>query len=319
MARYFVLQDKVLDTELPILLDEAGNQVQLEPKIHQLLLYFCQHPQQVVSRDEIIQHINKGVVVSDNAVNKMVAKARQMLQDDPKNPRFIKTIPKQGYCFVAGAVLSSTAKLGGAISANSHKTKWGLLVSIPFVLIALLLLLFRDPEPPALLNSKIVPMTNQQGVEFAPNLSPNGEMLAYVRHSPQLGIHQWWLSDTGSSTAGLALPINNKLSPIAWYPDSERLLYVEYEGDSCQVKRLNIVGAELASESVFDCGKQVISQLLLAPDDKSFYFVMRESFEDPWLIYFYDASSGLSLLIEQPEAVAFGNYSIDLSPQQDKL
>ena len=110
--RYIHIQDIVVDSQLPLIIIE-GNEISLEPKQHALLLLFIEHANQVVSRDQIINEVNQGIIVSDNAVNKMVANLRQLLKDNPKSPQFIKTIPKQGYCFIASCTRQESLMTSG--------------------------------------------------------------------------------------------------------------------------------------------------------------------------------------------------------------
>ena len=59
--------------------------IQLEPMMVELLRYFCQHPDQIVSKETLIEHVWLGRIVSDNAVSKLITKLRKVLNDDPKN------------------------------------------------------------------------------------------------------------------------------------------------------------------------------------------------------------------------------------------
>ncbi|MDJ0957889.1 MAG: winged helix-turn-helix domain-containing protein [Arenicellales bacterium] len=73
----------------------------LEPKAMALLLYMAQRPGSVVSRQELEREIWRGMVVGYDALNNTVAKLRKAFKDDPKNPRFIQTVPKVGYRLIA--------------------------------------------------------------------------------------------------------------------------------------------------------------------------------------------------------------------------
>jgi tetratricopeptide (TPR) repeat protein len=66
----------------------------------QVLLYFLQHPGVLITKDELTDAIWKHSYVSDNALVQCIAEIRRALEDDPKNPRFIKTMPRIGYRFL---------------------------------------------------------------------------------------------------------------------------------------------------------------------------------------------------------------------------
>ncbi|HEY0680747.1 MAG TPA: winged helix-turn-helix domain-containing protein [Steroidobacter sp.] len=81
----------------------GGKVVDLEPQVFALLALLVENGERLVSKDEIIEKVWDGRVVSDAAVASRVKTARQALGDDGKSQRFIKTIHGQGYRFVEKA------------------------------------------------------------------------------------------------------------------------------------------------------------------------------------------------------------------------
>lgn len=73
----------------------------VQPKVMEVLTYLCAKAEQVVSSDELIQACWPNQYISDSPVHKCIAQIRKVLSDDPKTPRFIKTVPKKGYVFIA--------------------------------------------------------------------------------------------------------------------------------------------------------------------------------------------------------------------------
>jgi DNA-binding winged helix-turn-helix (wHTH) protein len=61
---------------------------------------------QLVTRDQIIERIwGKDVFLdTDNSINAAIRKIRQVLKDNPEQPRFVQTITGRGYRFIAPAV-----------------------------------------------------------------------------------------------------------------------------------------------------------------------------------------------------------------------
>jgi tetratricopeptide (TPR) repeat protein/DNA-binding winged helix-turn-helix (wHTH) protein len=92
------------DYELDIVrgcLLRQGQELPLRYQSFQLLLYFVEHPETLISKDELAAAIWSDTSVTDNALVQCVAEIRRELNDDPRNPRFIKTFPKVGYRFIA--------------------------------------------------------------------------------------------------------------------------------------------------------------------------------------------------------------------------
>ena len=79
----------------------SGQPVAVEPQVFELILLLIQNADRMVSKDEIIQQVWNGRIVSEAAVASRVKSARQVLGDDGKAQRVIKTIHGRGFRFVA--------------------------------------------------------------------------------------------------------------------------------------------------------------------------------------------------------------------------
>lgn len=66
-----------------------------------LLLCLAEHAGQVVSIDELLEHVWTGVIVTSDSVYQAVTSLRRLLGDDPKRPLYIATVPRLGYRMVA--------------------------------------------------------------------------------------------------------------------------------------------------------------------------------------------------------------------------
>lgn len=89
-----------LDTKTQ-LLHQNGESIRLQPRIYALLLYFLNNPDRVVSRQELFEALWPGVIVEDSALRLAINSLRNTLQDRKKPPRYIQTIFKQGFRFLA--------------------------------------------------------------------------------------------------------------------------------------------------------------------------------------------------------------------------
>ena len=92
----------------------GGAPVRLEPQVFALLALLVANGERLVSKDEIVEKVWDGRVVSDAAVASRVKSARQALGDDGSAQKYIKTIHGQGYRFVgeARAARSGATVLG---------------------------------------------------------------------------------------------------------------------------------------------------------------------------------------------------------------
>jgi predicted ATPase/DNA-binding winged helix-turn-helix (wHTH) protein len=87
-------------------LRRAGRVLKLERIPVELLLLLVEARGQLVTRDQIIERIwGKDVFLdTDNSINAAIRKIRQVLKDNPEQPRFVQTITGRGYRFIATVV-----------------------------------------------------------------------------------------------------------------------------------------------------------------------------------------------------------------------
>jgi DNA-binding response OmpR family regulator len=77
-----------------------GEELDLTPKALILLEYLMTHPDELVTRERLLDVVwGWDYPVGSRAVDTRVAELRRALQDDAANPRYIETVPGQGYRF----------------------------------------------------------------------------------------------------------------------------------------------------------------------------------------------------------------------------
>ena len=84
-------------------LRRAGQPVRLARIPMELLLLLVEQPGQLVTREQIAERVwGKDVFLDiDNGINAVIRRIRQVLEDDPEQPRFIQTVVGRGYRFIA--------------------------------------------------------------------------------------------------------------------------------------------------------------------------------------------------------------------------
>jgi len=66
-----------------------------------VLICLLEHHGQLVSKDALATEIWQNTAVTDNALAQCIAEIRKALGDGSRNPRYIRTVSKSGYCFIA--------------------------------------------------------------------------------------------------------------------------------------------------------------------------------------------------------------------------
>jgi two-component system, OmpR family, response regulator len=89
-----------LDTTARHLLDAEGTVVALSGAEYRLLRTFVDHPQRVLSRDQLL-NLTQGrdADLFDRSIDLLVSRLRQRLGDDARDPAYIKTVRSEGYVF----------------------------------------------------------------------------------------------------------------------------------------------------------------------------------------------------------------------------
>src|ERR1700751_1884073 len=84
-------------------LKRHGIPVKLQEQPFRILTFLLERPGNIISREELCTRLwPEGTYVEfDGSLNTALMKLRAVLNDDPENPRFVETVPKKGYRFIA--------------------------------------------------------------------------------------------------------------------------------------------------------------------------------------------------------------------------
>jgi len=98
-------------------LRSGGSVVAMEPQVFDLLVHLIRRREHVVSRDELIESIWGGRIVSESALSSASTPLRCAIGDSGTEQRLIKTLPRKGVRFVGE--VREERKPSEALSANS--------------------------------------------------------------------------------------------------------------------------------------------------------------------------------------------------------
>ncbi len=131
-------------------LSRDGELLPLAPQPSRVLAFLAANPGRTVTREEIQRHVwSDEHVEADLGLNSCIKKIRAQLGDDPRSPRFIRTVPRRGYRFVAPVEQPGSSREHHTAVEPSHP-RLRLVVAVGAVLIlatAIVLQVRRDPLP----------------------------------------------------------------------------------------------------------------------------------------------------------------------------
>ena len=163
--RYTALEERTLerfrvgDVEVDraaYLLTYDGQTREVEPRAMDVLCYLVEHRDRVVTNDELMEALWEGAVVTPNAVARVITQLRRALDDDARNPRYIKTLVRSGYRLIAPVDVDTAAPV-------AERGKAAAIGAVALVLLLVGVWALRstgvDPEP----SIAVLPFANMTG------------------------------------------------------------------------------------------------------------------------------------------------------------
>ncbi len=87
-----------LNTAARHLIDSTGLVVPLSAAEYRLLTFFLHHPQQVLTREQLVEHIaSRSPDIYDRSLDAQISRLRSKLRDNARNPEIIRTMRGDGY------------------------------------------------------------------------------------------------------------------------------------------------------------------------------------------------------------------------------
>jgi TolB-like protein/DNA-binding winged helix-turn-helix (wHTH) protein len=80
---------------------KGGESKKITPRAFEVLNYLIEHRERVVEKQELFEQIWKESFVGDNSLTRAIKEIRQVIGDSADAPRYIETVPKRGYRFIA--------------------------------------------------------------------------------------------------------------------------------------------------------------------------------------------------------------------------
>lgn len=216
----------------------GGEAIPLEPKAFDLLVYLIEHRNRLVTKDELLDGLWPGTFVTPNVLTRAVAQLRKGLGDDAHEARYIETVSKRGYRFIAAVTLvSGHAPPDVAppewltpppIPGPPAKTRRSLVPLAAVVLMAVAataaLVWSRTPVAKDGGTPSIRRLTTRSGYNAAPALSPDGRAVVYA--SDATGNLELYLVGLASGSAEMALTKDGgQNTQPAWSPDGQWIAY----------------------------------------------------------------------------------------------
>src|SRR5262245_27356037 len=118
--RFYEFGNFRLDPDAKTLTCES-QPVSVTPKVFDTLQVFVEHAGRLLEKEELMQRVWQGRFVEESNLTFNIKMLRRALHDDAQQPRFIETVPRRGYRFIA-EVKEYPAVVEGAVTAKGVET-----------------------------------------------------------------------------------------------------------------------------------------------------------------------------------------------------
>lgn len=290
-------------------LRKSGVRIKLQDRPFQILAVLLERPGEVVTREELEKRLWPADTFVDfeHGMNTAITKLRQALSDEADNPRFIETLPRRGYRFVApvsfggngqsleqpeaSASVEANSSLSSSPSSASASPLLGHFHLRSVIWIAALLFLCGLGTASWFFYLRPAPRTSWSEVRIAPlnglpheadvSFSPDGSQVAFVwSGDPQA--HQRnhiYLSQIGAgSPRRLTTSEWWELAPV-WSPDGRYIAFMRFS-EGHNEDGIYIASSLGGSERrVYPIGEQQYTtrEIDWSPDGKYLTFAERKS------------------------------------------
>lgn len=342
--RYLEFNHITIDTQNQLLIRD-GESIILAPKVYDLLLFFCKNPARIITKDELMDEVWTGTLVTENAISRTLVKVRKALGDDPKNPKFIITVPRKGYRMVTEFsandkcqsqdqnTIDQTRQNKENItltplfsSLHGYKIKqkktlitwFGIFCTLLIVVAGYYFSVLQDIE--IIATKQLKPLTREIADEQHPNISPDLSQLAYTKvvmgKPSYINIEN--LSD--HSKVSISHP-RGKLSRPVWSPTESKIAFLYQHKRVCNIFWAELKGIKNKEnwQKITECSGESWPHLVFSPDGQHLYFNDRQSKANGYQIFRVDLINKHKDIINQPITSGQGNYAFDISSDGKRL
>jgi len=211
-----------------------GVRIKLQDQPFQLLALLLARPGEIVTREELRSQLwsEDTFVDFDHGVNAAIRRLRDALGDSADNPRFVETLSRRGYRFVAPVHSQTNEATEKHVQKNASASSVGLYWRIALAVVIILLagsgagwMAARHFNPDIKFTELRLTANPSDDPVFNAVISPDGKYLAFTDRKG------FYLKIVGTGeTHAVALPDGFMARLVSWFPDGSHVLANKFPG-----------------------------------------------------------------------------------------
>ena len=314
--------------------EQAGETVQVEPKVMQVLVALAAHAGEVVPRETLLDTVWAEVVVTDDVLTRCVSELRKLFDDDARAPHVIETIPRVGYRLLAPvtAPYSGDSSLPAApafdvapsvtfpdVAPSQTRRKW---IWVGLLLIPLLLGIIwwqaAQSETAVSLQPLIPkPLTSFPGQETMAAFAPSGDRIAFAWQHADATQSDIYVSPFPSlQPLQLTSDAGDERSPV-WSPDGQTLAFIRRTRDECGLFTMPALGGP--ARQLASCTPGSLTELSWSPDGQWIALSDKATPDAPYTLHLIDVATGEKTALDYSMEGATGDFDPRFSPDGTAL
>ena len=303
-----------------------GIKLKIQEQSLQVLAMLLAEPGALVTREELRNRLWSAdtFVDFDHSINAAIKRLREVLSDETENPRFIETLPRRGYRFIA-PVDPQTGAMVTRIAERSSLRPMVLKFSLAVAAIALLACatwyFVSGHVESSLRPPRVVPLTALPDRAEAPAFSPDGNYVAFARYSDSPEVSGIYIKQLGSDhllqLTKKERDYGNFCCP-AWSPDGRSIAFSRFAKGEHGEHEIYIVSAIGGPERKLFAGAPAHPPLDWSPDGRFIAFTAKDPNKETYRISLLSVENLEARKLSEPPA-PYQDWGPAFSPDGKQL
>jgi len=332
--QYLPEQDKLVQFDVDGKIAQTAELDNLSQKVAN---YFIVNAGRLITKDELLQDVWGIRDVSDGRVTRVIRVLRVALGDDTREPKYIETIPKRGYRFIApvAEVVAEHEAESNFLLQKSQPSNILFSKKIPIFLLYIFIPILGlswyfwpseslVPEPASIPLLTYLPVTSMDGLEFYHNVTEDERYIVYSYASPvSENIAVLMLEDLVEHKRIQLTEDTYSSLGAAFSSDFKQIAYHRYYADGrCSIRIVDFNSREFTVSSdreLTACGEgSPSSRVAWSPDSKYLIYPTMNAGRQ-MVLMMKPINGGAAEQLTTPPPSSFGDYAARFSFDGRKL